>query len=171
MDEARCREVLEVPGDASLEDIQHAYHRLKRLYGDAQGAVLAPAMDEFSEEARARVLAELDRAFETLCRTYEAAHPPVHVVPPPVDPAHLPTDGPALRRVREASGATLEYLAAETHVRLDYLQALEEEHFEALPPVPVSVRGFLSAYLTELGLPVEPIAAAYMKRFPQGPRR
>ncbi len=163
---SRCREILEVSEAATLEEIHQAYQRLKRLYEDERASFLAPSMDEFSPEAREAILAELTAAHNGLCQQHEAAHPQIHVLPPPpLDEAHLPTDGPSLRRIREATGATLEYLASETHVREDFLKALEEERFADLPHAAVNVRGFLAAYVTELGLPTETIVAGYMQRY------
>jgi len=166
LEEGRCREILEVSDEATLEEIHQAYHRLKRLYEDEHAAFLVPSMDEFSLEARETVLADLGAAHRRLCQQHEAAHPQIHVLPPPaLDEAHLPTDGPSLRKIREATGATLEYLASETHVREDFLKALEEERFADLPHAAVNVRGFLAAYVTELGLPTEAIVAGYMQRY------
>ena len=163
MDEARARELLEVGPGASLEEIHQARQRLKRLYGDPQGLFLAPAMEEFSEAARIRVMAEVEAAFQLLCRSCEGDHPPVLRAAPALEV--IPQDGAGLRAAREAQGITLAFLAQETHVREDFLAALEDERFALLPPVPVSVRGFLGAYLTALGLPVEAIVPAYMARY------
>ena len=77
----------------------------------------------------------------------------------------LPRTGVGLRKGREQMGLALAFLAQETCVREDFLAALEADDFVRLPPVPVSVRGFLGAYLTALGLPAESIAPAYMARY------
>lgn len=166
LDEARCRKILELPPNPSLEEIHQAYQRLKRIYGDERATFLAPSMDEFSDAVRDTILVELETAHGELCRCFEATHPQVHLVPlPNLDEASLPVDGPGLRKIREASGATLEFLTAETHVRSELLQALEDERFEDLPHAAVNVRGFLTAYVTQLGLPVDAIVAGYMQRY------
>ena len=166
LDEARCRQILELSPAPTLEQINQAYHRLKRLYEDERAPFLAPSMDEFSDEVRTQVLAELEAAHRELCRCFEAAHPQIRRVPLPVlDEANLPMDGPGLRKLREASGATLEFLASETNVRSDFLKALEDERFEDLPHAAVNVRGFLTAYVNQLGLPAEAIVAGYMHRY------
>lgn len=163
MDEARARTLLEVRAEASLEEIHQAHQRFRRLYGDPQALFLAPGMEEFSEEALARVMAEVEEAFHLLCRLQEGLRAAVlRVVPAPES---LPEDGPGLRKARESVGLTLAFLAQETCVREDFLDALETEDFLRLPPVPVSVRGFLGAYLTALGLPTETITLAYMARY------
>lgn len=159
---------LELSGEVTLEEVHHAYQRLKRLYEDEGASFLAPSMDEFSPEARQDILAELQAAHKALCQRFEAIQPPTpQILAPVLDEADLPLDGPSLRSVREACGASLEYLAAQTHIRTEFLAALEAERFEDLPPASVNVRGFLSAYLMELGLPVDAIAAGYMQRFQQ----
>lgn len=64
--------------------------------------------------------------------------------------------GEQLRAAREARGLTLQDIERTTRIRAKYLQALEEEDFEALPGA-VYVRGFLKAYARELGLDPEPL--------------
>lgn len=163
MEEARARALLEVRPEATLEEIHQAHQRFRRLYGDPQAFFLAPGMEEFSEEALARVMAEAEEAHHVLCRSYEGAHPPVRRSAPALEV--MPQDGAGLQAAREAQGITLAFLAQETCVREDFLAALEAEDYPRLPPVPVSVRGFLGAYLTALGLPVEAIAPGYMARY------
>lgn len=165
LDEARCRRILEVPAEASLEDIGHAYHLLKRIYASGQAPFTAPSMDEFSEEARCRALEEIEAAYRELCRFHEEAHHQAHAAPARRVDASAPLDGPALRRAREAAGLSLAAVAAETHVKAEFLSALEEERFGDLPLAAVNVRGFLVAYLTEIGLPEDPVVSAYMRRY------
>jgi cytoskeletal protein RodZ len=80
-----------------------------------------------------------------------------------LEPQQL-VDGTALRCAREAAGLTLEHVMAETNVRLDYLLALEEERFQDLPSAPVYVRGYLTNYLTAIGLMSERVVYEYMNR-------
>ena len=56
-------------------------------------------------------------------------------------------------------------MAAETSVRLAYLEALEEERFPDLPTAAVIVRGYLAAFLATLGLEAGPSVADYVQRF------
>lgn len=166
MDERQCRLILEVGEGASMEDITQAYHLMKRIYEKDQSLFTAPSMDEFATEAREEVLAEIEAAYRELSRLHTAAQPHIHAAA--ILPAgELPVDGSALRRTREAAGATLDFIAAQTHVRVEYLSALEEERFWDLPPAAVNVRGFLSAYATEIGLPAEEVVPLYMQRFLQ----
>jgi cytoskeletal protein RodZ len=59
--------------------------------------------------------------------------------------------GQQLLRAREARSLTLEQVATSTHMRLHYLQALENGDFNALPSV-AQARGFLRTYASFLGL-------------------
>ena len=68
--------------------------------------------------------------------------------------------GRALRSAREHRGKNLEEAARETRVRADYVEALENEDFDALGS-DVYVRGFLRSYAKYLGLNAEKVVAAY----------
>jgi hypothetical protein len=166
-DEGHCRQCLEVSADASMDEITLAYHRLKRIYQDDCAPFTAPSMDEFSEEARGEILDQIEAAYRELCRILVTTQPQAHPAPPPTLIASLPVDGAGLRGIREAEGLTLEFIAAQTHVRQEYLQAFEEERFADLPHAVVNVRGFLSAYVAEMGLPVDAIVRGYMLRYQQ----
>ena len=166
MDERECRKILEVLEDASMADITQAYHLMKRIYEKEQAIFAAPSMDEFSPEAREEILEEIETAYRELSRIHHETQPQIHLLPVlPV--GGLPSDGEALRRFREAAGVSLEYVASQTHVRVEFLSALEEERFWDLPLAAVNVRGFLSAYATEIGLPAEEVVPPYMQRFQQ----
>ncbi|MCK4725683.1 MAG: helix-turn-helix domain-containing protein, partial [Anaerolineales bacterium] len=68
--------------------------------------------------------------------------------------------GQRLKRERQASDISLEQVAQGTHIRLHYLQAIEDGSFDELPS-PVQVRGFLRAYAGYLGIDLEPILAEH----------
>jgi flagellar biosynthesis protein FlhG len=78
-------------------------------------------------------------------------------------PRPLPTTGEALRAERLRLGQTLEAIVSRTKIRQTYLQAIEEERYEALPP-PVFLRGFVREFAACLGLPAEEVARAFLKR-------
>ena len=78
-------------------------------------------------------------------------------------PRSLPVTGEALRAERLRLGQTLEAIVSRTKIRQTYLQAIEEERFEALPP-PVFLRGFVREFAACLGLPAEDVARAFLKR-------
>jgi cytoskeletal protein RodZ len=68
--------------------------------------------------------------------------------------------GSQLRRQREALGLTLEHVEQQIHVRLHYLQALENGSLENLPS-PVQGRGMLNNYAVFLGIEPEPVLLHY----------
>lgn len=68
--------------------------------------------------------------------------------------------GPALRKVREGRGLTLEEAARDTRVRRDYLEAIEDEAFGRLLGE-VHVRGCLRTYASYLRLSPDKVVAMY----------
>jgi cytoskeletal protein RodZ len=76
--------------------------------------------------------------------------------------------GTALRRARLLRGKSIEEASRETHIRPEYLRALEREGFEAVIG-DVYVRGFLRSYSTYLGLDPDQVLGVYNRHF--GPAR
>lgn len=161
------RRILEVSDTASMEEITHEYHRLKRIYSEEAGTFDAISMDEFSPPIRRRILQEIETAYKELCKLQVELPPP----PPPESTLllvrDLPASGTGLRQAREAAGFTLERVMAETNVRLDYLAALEEERFGDLPTAAVYVRGYLTSYLSAIGQSNDQVVSEYMQRHRQ----
>jgi cytoskeleton protein RodZ len=75
--------------------------------------------------------------------------------------------GRALRAARLRRGKSLEEASRETRVRIDYLDALEREWFDALGSE-VYVRGFLRSYARYLGLKHDKVIAAYERAYGGG---
>lgn len=76
----------------------------------------------------------------------------------------MPTGiGDALRGAREDQGRTLEEAARATRVRVDFLEALEAERFEAIGG-DVYAKGFLRTYARWLNLDPEPLLETYRRR-------
>ncbi|HYE42590.1 MAG TPA: helix-turn-helix domain-containing protein [Caulobacteraceae bacterium] len=80
----------------------------------------------------------------------------------PVSLAEAASLGEGLKAAREASMRTLDQLADVTRVRTDYLKALEDQNWGALPSRPFTL-GYVRAYARALGLDEE-IAAERFKR-------
>jgi cytoskeletal protein RodZ len=68
--------------------------------------------------------------------------------------------GPALRKARELRGITIDAASRDTRLRVDQLNALEGEDFDALMG-DVYVRGSLRTYATYLGLDPDKVVGAY----------
>lgn len=67
--------------------------------------------------------------------------------------------GKRLQQARQEQGLSLEQVAADTHIRLHYLQAMEAGQFDLIPSR-VQARGFLRYYANHLKIDVEPLFAA-----------
>jgi transcriptional regulator with XRE-family HTH domain len=78
--------------------------------------------------------------------------------------------GDMLREAREARGLTWEDIERATHIRLKYLEALENNRFQELPG-DVYTRGFLRNYSIFLELPYADVIAAYEATLNPQPRR
>lgn len=59
--------------------------------------------------------------------------------------------GSYLKKERELRGIALEELSEQTHIKMDYLQAMEADQFQKLPGM-TFVRGYLKAYAGYVGL-------------------
>jgi cytoskeletal protein RodZ len=64
------------------------------------------------------------------------------------------TLGQQLKAIRQSRGISLEEIAETTHIRLAYLQAIEEGEVDDLPS-PVQMRGFIRLYAATLGIEFE----------------
>ena len=72
--------------------------------------------------------------------------------------------GEQLRTIRESKHQSLEQAAQATHIRLKYLQALENDDYLSLPS-DVQGKGFLRLYADFLGLPISPLLDQWNNRF------
>lgn len=76
--------------------------------------------------------------------------------------------GRALRKARHRQGLTLEEASRGTRLRAEYLEAMEDEAFEALPG-DVYVRSFLRSYSGFLGLKPAKVVGVYEHALGSGP--
>ena len=72
--------------------------------------------------------------------------------------------GETLRGERLRRGLKLEQVAAETKIRLQLLEAMEDDRFERLPPG-LLTRSFLRQYTHTLGLNEDEVMACFKERF------
>lgn len=72
--------------------------------------------------------------------------------------------GNSLRTARGRRGLELAQVDADTHIRMRYLMALEDERFDLLPGA-AYVRGFLRTYANYLGLEADLFVDEYNARF------
>jgi hypothetical protein len=182
LDERSSRRILEVADDASMDEVARAYHLLKRVHGRDLAVSAAPGMEEFSVEARHGILEQIEAAYRLLAGLGAGLGTPVPARAQRTEDARAssPEDAQAsspegarggartvLGLAREAAGVSLDQVAAETHVRKEYLAALEQEDFENLRLAPVNLRGYLTAFVNALGLSVEELVPRYMASYAQ----
>lgn len=72
--------------------------------------------------------------------------------------------GETLKEERNKKGLTLEEVAVATKIRSNFLQAIEEGHFEKLPGASYA-HGFVKNYLEFLGLPVREYLARFRREY------
>jgi len=177
----RDLEVLELGPHASLIEVKNAYLRLKRLYtGDS--ALLSPIAQDLSEDKRLRILLEIEEAYQRLLASfYDEAHrpqggggPATAGRPPAAFGAsrqektssaeELTFSGPVLKRVRESLGLPLHLIFHTTKIRVEQLEAIEEENFAKLPDE-AYLKVHLMAYAGHLSLNAKKVVQDYLKRY------
>jgi curved DNA-binding protein CbpA len=166
--------VLGLEPRASREQVERAYRFCLELYGEGSLATYTLVDPTEAEQQRLRVR----EAYEVLVddekrRVYDEVQgylpPDGSVLPFPVPGSEPADDLPAvlggadLRRIREARGVSLRHIAAVTKIGVRFLEYVEDDRFDFLPP-PVYLRGFLQAYARLVGIDPRRAADAYMSR-------
>lgn len=173
-------DLLEVDRGATDEEIRRAYRRVREVY--AEDALCCYGL--FTDGELKAIRARLEEAFDVLLdrarrRPYELsmfppepepiaeeAAPDAKVRDLPPAPAITPDtefDGSLLRAVREARGLDLKQISKRTRISLNYLEAIEDDDFGALPAI-VYVRGFVSEMAKCLELDPVQVAQTYVRR-------
>lgn len=174
-------EILEIPRNATREEIERAYRLARATYADDSLAGYS-VFDEGDAEA---VRQRIETAFRVLsnnesrqaCVASSSAARDAGTTAPPAlpspagglgEPDELDEesgdfDGPRLRWARVRRGIEIEEIASVTKISPTYLRFIEEERFSDLP-APVYIRGFVSAYATAVGLDPQRVATSFMKR-------
>lgn len=183
-------EVLEVPYDASPEDIQSAYDQAREMYGhDAlvAGSILSEqerrsAFDRIAEAYQTLIAEESRRLYDERLGLERRGHaraldPPetggassTGTVPAP-EPRCSPLQlgmteeatGEFLRRAREALGLDLATISEETKIGCAMLEYIENERLDRLP-APIYLRNFTLQVAKCLGLDGEKVSRTYLAR-------
>ncbi|MCJ7611478.1 MAG: helix-turn-helix domain-containing protein [Candidatus Aminicenantes bacterium] len=175
-DENRERdlEVLELGPQASLTEVKNAHLRLKRLY-TGESALLSPIAQDLSEDKRLRILLEIEEAYQRLLASFrdEAQRPQGGGGPATAGASRqektssaeeLTFSGPVLKRVRESLGLPLHLIFHTTKIRVEQLEAIEEENFAKLPDE-AYLKVHLMAYAGHLSLNPKKVVQDYLKRY------
>jgi len=160
----RYYRVLEVSPGASLQELERAYRLLRRIYREPMSAAAVPGMREFSDARRQEILDEIEEAYAVLKEQFKVTRQALQSRTP-VEVPDQPITGAVLRQMREEMQIPLSEMAEKTNIRTTYLEALEAERFDVLPPAAVYVRGFVRAYLEFLGLTRSDLVDQYMARY------
>jgi flagellar biosynthesis protein FlhG len=174
-------DLLEVERGATDEEVRRAYKRAKDVY--AADALVGYSL--FTPDELDHVRTRLDEAFDVLLdpsrrRPYELSifpPSPEHDEPqriresehdplPPAPEITPDTDftGALLRAVRHSKGIRLEDVSGRTKIGLNYLSAIENDDFGALPAA-VYVRGFVNELAKILRLDATQVARTYVRRY------
>lgn len=191
IEEQNHYEILELPSNARLEDIQRAYPLVRAAYEDESLAIYSVFGRDESEMIRQRV----DAAYRVLIDgearrrydeqiglapgVYTAQETAVAVDSEPSEPVvgiaralreidedegSGDWDGAKLRRARIHRGIELERISEITRINLTYLRAIEENAYRELP-APVYTRGFVTAYARTIAVDPHRVAESYMTKF------
>lgn len=173
-------DLLEVDRGATDEEIRRAYRRVREVY--AAAALCCYGL--FSSDELKAIRARLEEAFDVLLdrtrrRPYELSMFPDEpepvleeaapatrdqdLPPAPVVTPDTEFDGTLLRAVRESRGLDLKTISKRTRISLNYLEAIEDDDFGALPAL-VYVRGFVSEVAKCLDLDPAQVAQTYVRR-------
>jgi curved DNA-binding protein CbpA len=174
-------DVLGLEPGASRDQVERAYRFSLELYGEGSLATYSLVEPAEAEVERVRIR----EAYHTLSdperrraydegRGYAAPESPPVPASGPVksggEPARLPSvlTGDDLRRLREARGVSLRYIANASKIGIRFLEYIEADRFAFLP-ASVYLRGFLQEYARIVGLDPQRVAMAYMRRLPPRP--
>ena len=164
-------ELLELPPEASLDQIRRRYRYLKTLYaGDS--IEISALHDDFSQELLADYLQRLDHAFEKLNALREknkaVAATVVRKEPDPELRGWLDQvsyfDGASLKMIRERLGVDLQAIFAVTRIQQRFLEDIEAEAFGSFP-AEVYLRSYLIEYSRFLGLESQRVLNDYLQRY------
>ena len=158
---------LEITPDSSLGEVKRAYRHLKALYSKGSMA-LSPVLEEFGEELNDKILDEIEKAYYELVSYFqeeEKRSPAGSSKPETASPRKelKEVTGPALRTMRESMGISLDEIAIATRIGMSYLEDMENENFDNLPP-PVFLRGYVASYAVYLSLDPVRVTEEYMRR-------
>lgn len=165
-------DILEISTDASVLEIRNAYVRLKKLYS-TDSVVMSPIADEFSKKERREILEQIEEAFAKLMENVKSkrdaspvggTHPTSGRVSSGEETEDSSYSGPELKRIRRKLGIELFEVSLDTKIRMEILESIEEERFDALPPEPY-LRGHLVNYARYLLLDPKMVADPYMARY------
>ncbi|NIO48375.1 MAG: hypothetical protein GTN73_02895 [Candidatus Aminicenantes bacterium] len=166
-------DILEIDSNASLSEIRNTYIRLKKLYS-TDSMVITPIADEFSKKKRLAVLQQIEEAYTRLKEELKDERQKSTYFGKPGVASENSTEGEetesisfsgdVLRKIRERRRIHLHEVALDTKIRMEILENIEYERFDALPQE-VYLRGHVSNYARYLLLDARKVADDYIRRY------
>ncbi len=156
-------EMLEVPLEASFDEVHKAWLLMKVIYSTDSLATISIA-DEVSEGDRHQLLARIEDSYQALSEFFREYQPVVDNSVLEMTSAITDYDGNALRTIRHLLHIPLDDVAMATRVPRRHLESIEADNYAALP-VAVYTRGFVMNYAKHLALDYETVVKSYMEKY------
>jgi hypothetical protein len=163
-------DLLELPAEATVEEIHRNYTGLKALYSGDSIEIKALNAD-YSQELQQDYLVRLDDAYEQLKLLMENKRPAVTKKAEIVDDGlndwirsvNCFTGG-TLRNIRERMGVDLNDIFAVSRIQPKYLEDIENEHFGSFR-AEVYLRSYIIEYSRFLSLDTQKVLSDYLPRY------
>jgi curved DNA-binding protein CbpA len=172
-DRNKYLDILELSPDATFSEIRNAYLHLKSLYS-RDSIVTLTVKDEIPQERKEEILREIEEAYQSLLTLFEKKGPGLEREKTvriddrdfreEVTSEVTAFSGQTLKEIRERLNIDLQDIALSTKIQSQYLENIETETFDGLPPEAYA-RGFVVSYAEYLGLDAKKVADDYMKRY------
>jgi len=163
-------DLLELPPEATIEEIRKNYSDLKALYSGESIEIKALNTD-FSRELQQDFLFRLDDAYAQLTLLLESKRPAVTNTAVTMDDGLRDWiksincfTGAALRNIRERMGVDLKDIFAATRIQPQYLEDIENDKFGSFR-AEVYLRSYLIEYTRFLSLDTQKVLADYLPRY------
>ncbi|NTV14491.1 MAG: helix-turn-helix domain-containing protein [Desulfobulbaceae bacterium] len=156
-------EMLELPLEASYDEVHKAWLLMKEIYSTESLATMSIA-EEVSEADRLQLLTRIEESYRVLSDFFREHQPPVDNSVLQLTSAITDYDGNALRTIRHLLHIPLDDVAMATRVPRKHLENIEADNYAALP-VAVYIRGFVMSYAKHLALDAELVVKCYMDKY------
>jgi len=163
-------DLLELPPEATIEEIRKSYSDFKVLYSGDSIEISALNAD-FSPELQQDFLFRLDEAYEKLILLLENKRPAATMKSAVMDDGLSDWinsincfTGGALRNIRERMGVDLKDIFAVSRIQPQYLEDIENEQFGSFR-AEVYLRSYIIEYTRFLSLDTQKVLADYLPRY------
>ena len=156
-------DILELPSDATLQEVNKTYYFLKELYS-TESIVTIPAEGEISAEEGKEILGQIEDAYQKILTLFDIEKKSRDKDLTKIIPEVSTFDGETLKMIRKRLNIRLQDMAFSTRVQIRHLENIEEENFNALP-VYVYARGFIVAYAKYLSLSPDEVVQDYFEKY------